>query len=174
MCVEIGCNFSLTLAASYFLITYLTIKYNFAARGYTELHWQFPQEWSWPIYLSQRADWWRFPWNLILVRRLIYLDRKNFLVLISCKGMQNRYEDDEILGHRLYREIRRVEQIKKEPGKRSRGKGGSSAISVMSYQWETVASSFDEFDDVAVSFEFSFSCLAPQWIIKCHPPLLWL
>jgi hypothetical protein len=52
----------------------------------------------------------------------------------------------------LYREIRRVEQVKKEPGKRSRGKGGSSAISVVSYQWETVASTFDEFDDVAVSF----------------------
>jgi len=64
-------------------------------------------------------------------------------------GISYWYEDDEILGHRLYREIRRVEQVKKEPGKRSRGKGGSSAISVMSYQWETVASSFDEFDDVA-------------------------
>ncbi|KAG2640617.1 DDT domain-containing protein DDR4-like [Panicum virgatum] len=64
-------------------------------------------------------------------------------------GISYWYEDDEILGHRLYREIRRVEQVKKEPGKRSRGKGGSSAISVMSYQWETAASSFDEFDDVA-------------------------
>ncbi|RLM86711.1 hypothetical protein C2845_PM04G05110 [Panicum miliaceum] len=64
-------------------------------------------------------------------------------------GISYWYEDDEILGHRLYREIRRVEQVKKEPRKRSRGKGGSSAISVMSYQWETVASSFDEFDDVA-------------------------
>ncbi|CAN6197174.1 unnamed protein product [Urochloa humidicola] len=64
-------------------------------------------------------------------------------------GISYWYEDDELLGHRLYREIRRVEQIKKEPGKRSRGKGGSSAISVVSYQWETVASTFDEFDDVA-------------------------
>uniref|UniRef100_A0A804UCW6 DDT domain-containing protein n=1 Tax=Zea mays TaxID=4577 RepID=A0A804UCW6_MAIZE len=64
-------------------------------------------------------------------------------------GISYWYEDDEILGHRLYREIRRVEQVKKEPGKRSRGKGGSSAISVVSYQWETVASTFDEFDDVA-------------------------
>ncbi|CAN6209583.1 unnamed protein product [Urochloa humidicola] len=64
-------------------------------------------------------------------------------------GISYWYEDDEMLGHRLYREIRRVEQIKKEPGKRSRGKGGSSAISVVSYQWETVASNFDEFDDVA-------------------------
>ncbi|KAK3124692.1 hypothetical protein QOZ80_7BG0590750 [Eleusine coracana subsp. coracana] len=64
-------------------------------------------------------------------------------------GISYWYEDDELLGHRLYREIRRVEQIKKEPGKRSRGKGGSSAIAVVSYQWETVASNFDEFDDVA-------------------------
>lgn len=64
-------------------------------------------------------------------------------------GISYWYEDDEILGHRLYREIRQVEQVKKEPGKRSRGKGGSSAISVVSYQWETVASNFDEFDDVA-------------------------
>ncbi|OEL23591.1 DDT domain-containing protein DDR4 [Dichanthelium oligosanthes] len=64
-------------------------------------------------------------------------------------GISYWYEDDEILGHRMYREIRRVEQVKKEPGKRSRGKGGSSAIAVVSYQWETVASNFDEFDDVA-------------------------
>jgi hypothetical protein len=67
--------------------------------------------------------------------------------------MQNRYEDDPILGHRLYREIRRVEQVKKEPGKRSKGKRASTPP-VVSYQWETVASSFDEFDDVAVSFEY--------------------
>ncbi|CAL5089078.1 unnamed protein product [Urochloa decumbens] len=64
-------------------------------------------------------------------------------------GISYWYEDDEILGHRLYREIRRVDQVKREPGKRPRGKGGSSAISVVSYQWETVASNFDEFDDVA-------------------------
>nr|CAB3455977.1 unnamed protein product [Digitaria exilis] len=64
-------------------------------------------------------------------------------------GISYWYEDDEILGHRLYREIRRVEQIKKEPGKRPRGKGGSIAVPVVSYQWETVASTFEEFDDVA-------------------------
>ncbi|XP_062186744.1 DDT domain-containing protein DDR4-like [Phragmites australis] len=63
-------------------------------------------------------------------------------------GISYWYEDDEILGHRLSREIRRVEQVKKEPGKRSRGKG-SSTPPVVSYQWETVASNFDEFDDVA-------------------------
>ncbi|KAL6639677.1 hypothetical protein ACP70R_023407 [Stipagrostis hirtigluma subsp. patula] len=63
-------------------------------------------------------------------------------------GISYWYEDDEILGHRLYREIRRVEQVKKEPGKRSRGKRASTPP-VVSYQWETVASTFDEFDDVA-------------------------
>lgn len=88
--------------------------------------------------------------------------KKISIILVSCKAMQNRYEDDEILGHRLYREIRRVEQVKKEPGKRSRGKGGSSAISVVSYQWETVASTFDEFDDVAVSFDFCVPHICSQ------------
>uniref|UniRef100_A0A0D9WWH6 DDT domain-containing protein n=1 Tax=Leersia perrieri TaxID=77586 RepID=A0A0D9WWH6_9ORYZ len=63
-------------------------------------------------------------------------------------GISYWYEDDPILGHRLYREIRRVEQVKKEPGKRSRGKRAVTPP-VVSYQWETVASNFDEFDDVA-------------------------
>jgi hypothetical protein len=38
----------------------------------------------------------------------------------------------------------------------------------VSYQWETVASNFDEFDDVAVSFNFI------EWIIKYLSPLLLL
>ncbi|KAL6880058.1 hypothetical protein ACP4OV_011623 [Aristida adscensionis] len=63
-------------------------------------------------------------------------------------GISYWYEDDEVLGHRLYREIRRVEQVKKEPGKRSRGKRALTPP-VVSYQWETVASNFEEFDDVA-------------------------
>ncbi|XP_003557430.1 DDT domain-containing protein DDR4 [Brachypodium distachyon] len=63
-------------------------------------------------------------------------------------GISYWYEDDPILGHRLYREIRRVEQTKKESGKRSKGKRVSTPP-VVSYQWETVASNFDEFDDVA-------------------------
>ncbi|KAL5197573.1 hypothetical protein ABZP36_001085 [Zizania latifolia] len=62
-------------------------------------------------------------------------------------GISYWYEDDPIVGHRLYREIRRVEQAKKEPGKRARGKRASTPV--VSYQWETVASNFDEFDDVA-------------------------
>ena len=62
-----------------------------------------------------------------------------------------RYEDDPILGHRLYREIRRVEYAK-ESSKRTKGKGASSGP-VISYQWEAVASNFDEFNTAAVSLE---------------------
>ncbi|CAN6286488.1 unnamed protein product [Urochloa humidicola] len=62
-------------------------------------------------------------------------------------GISYWYEDDPILGHRLYREIRRVEYVK-EPTKRSKGKGVSS-VPVTSYQWEAVASNFDEFNTVA-------------------------
>ncbi|PWA90331.1 DNA-directed RNA polymerase II subunit RPB2 [Artemisia annua] len=50
------------------------------------------------------------------------------------------YEDDPIIGKRLYREIRTVE-VKK-------GKG-NNVQSVSSYQWETVAANLDEFIDVS-------------------------
>ncbi|TKV90744.1 hypothetical protein SEVIR_9G049000v4 [Setaria viridis] len=62
-------------------------------------------------------------------------------------GISYWYEDDPILGHRLYREVRRVEYVK-EPTKRSKGKGVSS-VPVISYQWEAVASNFDEFNTAA-------------------------
>ncbi|CAL4944929.1 unnamed protein product [Urochloa decumbens] len=62
-------------------------------------------------------------------------------------GISYWYEDDPILGHRLYREIRRVEYVK-EPTKTSKGKGVSS-VPVTSYQWEAVASNFDEFNTAA-------------------------
>ncbi|TVU44538.1 hypothetical protein EJB05_03983 [Eragrostis curvula] len=58
-------------------------------------------------------------------------------------GISYWYEDDPILGHRLYREIRRVEYVK-EQTRKSKGKGISS-VPVMSYQWEAVATNFDEF-----------------------------
>lgn len=58
-------------------------------------------------------------------------------------GISYWYEGDPILGHRLYREIRRVEYAK-EPTKKSKGKG-VSIVPVMSYHWEAVASNFDEF-----------------------------
>ncbi|PAN44477.1 hypothetical protein PAHAL_9G046400 [Panicum hallii] len=62
-------------------------------------------------------------------------------------GISYWYEDDPILGHRLYREIRRVEYAK-ESSKRTKGKGASS-VPVISYQWEAVASNFDEFNTAA-------------------------
>lgn len=61
-----------------------------------------------------------------------------------------RYEDDPIIGQRLYREIRKVE-VKKGKGK--------NVHSFSSYQWETVATNLDEFQDVSVSFIIDF--LAP-------------
>ncbi|KAL5684139.1 hypothetical protein ACJX0J_010524, partial [Zea mays] len=58
-------------------------------------------------------------------------------------GISYWYEDDPILGHRLYREIRRVEHAK-DSTKKSKGKGVST-VPVISYNWEAVASNFDEF-----------------------------
>ncbi|WOL08041.1 DDT domain-containing protein DDR4-like [Canna indica] len=57
-------------------------------------------------------------------------------------GISYWYEDDPIIGHRLYREIRRVE-VKKIKAK------GSSSSALVSYQWETVATNFDEFREVS-------------------------
>lgn len=62
-----------------------------------------------------------------------------------------RYEDDPVIGQRLYREIREIE-VKK-------GKGKSvQPISSSCYQWETVATSLDEFQDVSVSLSCLFLC----------------
>ncbi|KDP31183.1 hypothetical protein JCGZ_11559 [Jatropha curcas] len=52
------------------------------------------------------------------------------------------YEDDPIIGHRLYREIRKTE-VKKSKAK------GSHVLSNTTYQWETVATNFEEFQDVS-------------------------
>ncbi|XP_051133252.1 DDT domain-containing protein DDR4-like [Andrographis paniculata] len=53
-------------------------------------------------------------------------------------GVSYWFEDDPIVGHRLYREIRKVE-VKK-------GKGRNiPPIPHSSYQWETIATNFDEF-----------------------------
>ncbi|RVW35544.1 DDT domain-containing protein DDR4 [Vitis vinifera] len=56
-------------------------------------------------------------------------------------GISYWYEDDPIVGHRLYREIRKVE-VKKAKVK------GSQCLPNASYQWETVATNLDEFQDV--------------------------
>ncbi|CAK9183404.1 unnamed protein product [Ilex paraguariensis] len=57
-------------------------------------------------------------------------------------GISYWYEDDPIIGHRLYREIRKVE-VKKGKGK------NVQPIPNSSYRWETVATSLDEFQDVS-------------------------
>ncbi|XP_023746193.1 DDT domain-containing protein DDR4 [Lactuca sativa] len=55
-------------------------------------------------------------------------------------GVSYWYEDDPIIGQRLYREIRKVE-VKKGKGK--------NVHSIPSYQWETVSTNLDEFQDVS-------------------------
>ncbi|KAI3820802.1 hypothetical protein L1987_08350 [Smallanthus sonchifolius] len=55
-------------------------------------------------------------------------------------GVSYWYEDDPIIGQRLYREIRKVE-VKKGKGK--------NVHSFSSYQWETVSTNLDEFQDVS-------------------------
>ncbi|XP_027330761.1 DDT domain-containing protein DDR4-like isoform X1 [Abrus precatorius] len=60
-------------------------------------------------------------------------------------GIYYWYEDDPIIGHRLYREIRKTEVIQMKKGKAR----GSQVISSTSFQWEAVATNFDEFQDVS-------------------------
>ncbi|XP_050378994.1 DDT domain-containing protein DDR4 [Argentina anserina] len=57
------------------------------------------------------------------------------------QGISYWYEDDPIIGYRLYREIRKTE-VKKVRTK------GSHVLPCTTYQWETVATNFDEFQDV--------------------------
>ncbi|MED6106947.1 hypothetical protein PIB30_009556 [Stylosanthes scabra] len=60
-------------------------------------------------------------------------------------GISYWYEDDPIIGHRLYREIRKTEVVQERKGKPR----GSRVLSNTSYQWEAVATNFDEFQDVS-------------------------
>ncbi|KAL2321916.1 hypothetical protein Fmac_026295 [Flemingia macrophylla] len=60
-------------------------------------------------------------------------------------GISYWYEDDPVIGHRLYREIRKTEVIQVKKGKAR----GSQILSSTSYQWEAVATNFDEFQDVS-------------------------
>ncbi|PON61040.1 DDT domain containing protein [Parasponia andersonii] len=57
-------------------------------------------------------------------------------------GISYWYEDDELVGHRLYREIRKFEV------KKAKAKGSQIPLNA-SYLWETVATNFDEFQDVS-------------------------
>ncbi|KAH9624449.1 hypothetical protein KSS87_008879 [Heliosperma pusillum] len=61
-------------------------------------------------------------------------------------GISYWYEDDELIGHRLYRESRKVE--KNIEGKKGKTKG-SHVLPSTSYEWETVATNLDEFLDVS-------------------------
>ncbi|KAB1999948.1 hypothetical protein ES319_D12G197100v1 [Gossypium barbadense] len=58
------------------------------------------------------------------------------------QGINYWYEDDAVVGHRLYREIRKVE-LKKAKMK------GSHVPNSATYLWETVATNFEEFQDVS-------------------------
>nr|KYP37808.1 hypothetical protein KK1_040985 [Cajanus cajan] len=60
-------------------------------------------------------------------------------------GVSYWYEDDPVIGHRLYREIRKTEVVQLRKGKPR----GSQVFSNTTYQWETVATNFDEFQDVS-------------------------
>ncbi|KAK7411496.1 hypothetical protein VNO78_02930 [Psophocarpus tetragonolobus] len=60
-------------------------------------------------------------------------------------GVSYWYEDDQVIGHRLYREIRKTEVVQMKKGKPR----GSLVLSNTTYQWETVATNFDEFQDVS-------------------------
>ncbi|KAK9278722.1 hypothetical protein L1049_028298 [Liquidambar formosana] len=57
-------------------------------------------------------------------------------------GISYWYEDDPIIGHRLYREIRKIE-VKKVKAR------GVQPLPTATYQWETVATNLDEFQDVS-------------------------
>jgi hypothetical protein len=59
-------------------------------------------------------------------------------------GVNFWYEEDPLIGHRLYREIRKAEVLKVKTK-------GSKILPNITYQWETVATNFDEFQDVSVS-----------------------
>lgn len=88
-------------------------------------------------------------WNFILES---YCTSKSVCSFIHLKFDYCRYEDDPVIGHRLYREIRKTEVIQPRKG-RARG---SQVLSNTSYQWEAVATNFDEFQDVSVSCCFSW------------------
>ncbi|CAH8357325.1 unnamed protein product [Eruca vesicaria subsp. sativa] len=65
-------------------------------------------------------------------------------------GVNFWYEDDPLVGHRLYREIRKAEVVKVKTK-------GSKILPNITYQWEAVATSFDEFLDVSEKLNSSSS-----------------
>ncbi|CAH8381364.1 unnamed protein product [Eruca vesicaria subsp. sativa] len=65
-------------------------------------------------------------------------------------GVNFWYEDDSLIGHRLYREIRKAEMVKVKTK-------GSKILPNVTYHWETVATNFDEFQDVSEKLNSSSS-----------------
>ncbi|ERN04431.1 hypothetical protein AMTR_s00133p00076510 [Amborella trichopoda] len=63
-------------------------------------------------------------------------------------GTSYWYEDDPIIGHRLYREVRKIEY------KKLKSKGIPSQP-IITCQWETVAANFDEFQEVSEKLAMS-------------------
>ncbi|KAJ6676776.1 DDT DOMAIN-CONTAINING PROTEIN DDR4 [Salix viminalis] len=59
------------------------------------------------------------------------------------QGINYWYEDDPMIGQRLYREIRKTEVKVKAKAR------GSQIIPNVTYLWETVATNFEEFQDVS-------------------------
>ncbi|XP_018451530.1 DDT domain-containing protein DDR4 isoform X2 [Raphanus sativus] len=65
-------------------------------------------------------------------------------------GVNFWYEDDPLVGHRLYREIRKAEVVKAKTK-------GSKIPPNVTFQWEAVATNFDEFQDVSEKLNSSSS-----------------
>ncbi|KAF8112479.1 hypothetical protein N665_0064s0105 [Sinapis alba] len=65
-------------------------------------------------------------------------------------GVNFWYEDDPLVGHRLYREIRKAEVVKVKTK-------GSKILPNVTYHWEAVATNFDEFQDVSEKLNSSSS-----------------
>lgn len=80
--------------------------------------------------------------NLLVVYSSVELLKEMFIIIIIIIWW--RYEDDPIIGHRLYREIKKVE-VKKGKGK------NIPPIPHSSYHWEAVATNLDEFMNISVS-----------------------
>jgi hypothetical protein len=84
---------------------------------------------------------------------LLLLDE---LIKISIVIQYYRYEDDPVLGHRLYREIRKVEtpkiEGKKSDTKKRKGRPPLPPPPIVTYEWEAVATNLDEFQEVSVDY----------------------
>jgi hypothetical protein len=79
-----------------------------------------------------------------------------------------------MIGQRLYREIRKTEVKLKAKAK------GSQIIPNVTYLWETVATNFEEFQDVSVSYpNCMILCCSNfdarlSWFLFQFPPFLFL